>query len=149
MILGCHDDAIKWKHFPSHWPFVRGIHRSPVNSPHKGQWCGALMFSLICSWINGWVNKRKAGDLRCHHAHYDVTVMAYEPNSFASLNLHCLFWNEYDLFNTNYTVLVTYKKNSVRWWYQFSYILYNIHWIRCVTYSFIWRPSQYQGILPV
>ena len=23
-----HDDAIKWKHFPRNWPFVRGIHRS-------------------------------------------------------------------------------------------------------------------------
>ena len=32
-----HDDVIKWKHFPRSWPFVRGIHRSPVNSPHKGQ----------------------------------------------------------------------------------------------------------------
>ena len=29
-----------------------GIHRGPVNSPHKGQWCGALTFSLICVWIN-------------------------------------------------------------------------------------------------
>ena len=28
---------------------------SPVNSPHKGQWRGALMFSLVCVWINGWV----------------------------------------------------------------------------------------------
>ena len=48
-----HDDVIKKKHFPRYWPFVRGIHRSPVNSPHKGQWRGALMFSLICVWING------------------------------------------------------------------------------------------------
>ena len=47
------DDVIKWKHFPRYWPFVQEIHRSPVNSPHKGQWCGALMFSLICVWING------------------------------------------------------------------------------------------------
>ena len=39
-----YDDVIKWKHFPRYWPFVRGIHRSPVNSPHKGQWRGALMF---------------------------------------------------------------------------------------------------------
>ena len=70
-----HDDVIKWKHFPRYWPFVRGIHRSPVNSPHKGQWRGALMFSLICAWINGWVNNREAGDLRRHRAHYDVTVM--------------------------------------------------------------------------
>ena len=45
---GCfHDDVMKWKHFPRNWPFVRGIHRSTVNSPHKGQWRGALMFSLI------------------------------------------------------------------------------------------------------
>ena len=72
---GIHDDVIKWKHFPRYWPFVRGIHRSPVNSPHKGQWHGALMFSLICVWIHGWVNNREAGDLRRYCAHYDVTVM--------------------------------------------------------------------------
>ena len=70
-----HDDVIKWKHFPRYWPFVRGIHRSPVNSPHKGQWRGVLMFSLICARINAWVNNREAGDLRCYRAHYDVTVM--------------------------------------------------------------------------
>ena len=70
-----HDDVIKWKHFPRYWPLVRGIHRSPVNSPHKGQWRGALVFSLICAWINGWANNREAGDLRRYRAHYDVTVM--------------------------------------------------------------------------
>ena len=69
-----HDDVIKWKHFSSYWPFVRGIHRSPVNSPHKGQWHGALMFSLICARINGGVNSREAGDLRRHQAHHDVIV---------------------------------------------------------------------------
>ena len=71
----CHDDVIKWKHFPRYWPFVRGIHRSPVNSPHKGQWRGALIFTLICVWINGWVNNREAVDLRRYRTHYDVTVM--------------------------------------------------------------------------
>ena len=73
-----HDDVIKWKHFPHYWPFVRGnspFTGSPVNSPHKGQWRGALIFSLICGWINGWVNEREAGYLRCRPAHYDVTVM--------------------------------------------------------------------------
>ena len=53
-----------------------GNHQSPVNSPHKGQWHGVLMFSLICAWINGWVNNREAGDLRRHRTHYDVTVMS-------------------------------------------------------------------------
>ena len=71
----CHDDVIKWKHFPRYWPFMRGIHRSPLNSPHNGQWRGALMFSLICTRINGWVNTGQAGDLRRHFAHYDVIVM--------------------------------------------------------------------------
>ena len=72
-----HDDVIAWKHFLRYWPFVRGIHRSPVNSPHKDQWRGTLMFSLICAWINVWVNNREAGDLRRHRAHYDVTVMLF------------------------------------------------------------------------
>ena len=55
---------------------MRGIHRSPVNSPHKGQWRGALMFSLIYVWINGGVNNREAGDLRRYRTHYDVIVMS-------------------------------------------------------------------------
>ena len=72
-----HDDVIKWKHFPRNWPFVREIHRSPVNFPHKGQWRGALMFSLNYAWINDWVNNREAGDLRRQHGHYDVIVMKH------------------------------------------------------------------------
>ena len=48
---------------------------SPVNSQLKGQWHGALMFPLICVWINDRVNNREAGDLRPHRAHYDVVVM--------------------------------------------------------------------------
>ena len=79
--LGCHsrvhDDVIKWKHFPRYWLFVRGIHRVPVNSPHKGQWRGALMFSLICGRINRWVNNGEAGDLRRYRTHYDVIVMMH------------------------------------------------------------------------
>ena len=70
-----HEGVIEWKHFTRYWPFVRGIHRSPVNSLHRGQWRGALMFSSICVCINGWVNNREAGDLRCYRAHCDVIVM--------------------------------------------------------------------------
>ena len=61
-----------------------GIHRSPVNSPHKGHWRGALMFSLICVWINGWVNNGEAGDLRCYRAHYDVIVIQWHAWPAAS-----------------------------------------------------------------
>ena len=49
--------------------------KSPVNSLHKSQWRRALIFSLICAWINRRVKNRKAGDLRRHGAHYDVIVM--------------------------------------------------------------------------
>ena len=83
----CHDDVIKWKHCPRYWPFARGIHRSPVNSPHKGQWRGALMFTLICARINGWVNNREAGDLRRYRTHYDVIVMRKRPENALSRGL--------------------------------------------------------------
>ena len=100
-----HDDVIKWKHLPRYWPFVRGIHRSPVNSPHKGQWRGALMFSLICVWINGWVNNGEAGDLRRYRAHYDVTVMV------SSHNIE--LFPEYYIFSTT-----TFNGHPMRgrWW---------------------------------
>ena len=75
MGLFMHDDGIKWKHFPRYWPFVRGIPRSTVNSPHKAQWRGALMFSFICVWINGWVNTSEAGDLRRYRVRCDVILM--------------------------------------------------------------------------
>ena len=57
----------------------------PVNSLHKGQWHRALMFSLICVWINGWVNSREAGDLRCYRTHYDVAVMAKRHHRLKSI----------------------------------------------------------------
>ena len=64
------DDVIKWKNLLRYCLFG-----APVNSPHKGQWRGPLMFSSICAWINSWVNNREAGDLRRRRAHYDVIVM--------------------------------------------------------------------------
>ena len=78
-----------WRHqmktFSALLAICAGNSPVPVNSPHKGKWRGALMFSLICVWINGWVNNREAGDLRCYRAHYDVTVM------------HPIVFCEYDL----------------------------------------------------
>ena len=80
-----HDDVIKWKHFPRYWPFVRGIHRWPVvrgihrwpmDSPHEGQWRGALMLSFNCAWTNGWAKNRDTGDLRRLCALYDATAMS-------------------------------------------------------------------------
>ena len=64
----------------------------PVNSPHKGQWRGALMFSLIWARINDWVNNREAGDLRRHLGHYDVNVMKFnEAESWTfDIQLTCI-----------------------------------------------------------
>ena len=71
--------ATWWRHqmeaFSALMAICAGNSPVPVNSPHKGQWRGAIMFSLICIWINGWVNNRAAGDLRRYRAHYDVSVM--------------------------------------------------------------------------
>ena len=86
-----HNDVIKWNHFPRYWPFVREIHRSAMNSPHKGQWRGALMFSLTCAWMNDWVNNRGARDLRRHRAHYDVIIINEPCFSSHSVN-KCTSW---------------------------------------------------------
>ena len=68
--------------FTGHW--------SPVNPPHKGLWREALLFSLICSWINGWVNNREAGDLRHNRAHYDVIVMVWLIIPCMLCKLNCI-----------------------------------------------------------
>ena len=113
---------IKWKHFPCYLLFVRGIHGSPVNSPHRGQWRGALMFSLIWAWINRWVNNRETGDWRRHRAHYDVivmTIITVTVNDF-TLNTTNI------LAQTNITIHViqhAYKFGCVHFCYNLS--IYN------------------------
>ena len=73
------NDIARWRHqmetFSALLALCAGNSPVPANSPHKGQWRGALMFPLICVWINDWVNNREAGDLRRHRGHYDVSVM--------------------------------------------------------------------------
>ena len=69
----------RWRHqmetFSALLAIYTGIHRSPVNSLHKGQWRGSLMLSLVCARINGRINNLDAGDLIRHRAHYDAIVM--------------------------------------------------------------------------
>ena len=93
-IIHIHGDVIKWKHFPCYWPFVRGIHRSPVNSTLKGQWCWALKFSLICAWIIDWVNNHEAGDLRRSRSHEDVTVMLLSVSEFFESSFKYIVTND-------------------------------------------------------
>ena len=115
-----HDDVIKWRHSPCYWSFVWGIQRSPVDSPHKGQWRWALMF-FICSWINSWVNNREAGNLRCHRGHYDVIVM--HSNNYANPvygvatichQVRWLRWGHPSLFHTATSLLIIPPKTKFR-----------------------------------
>ena len=87
-MVAYHDDVIKWKYFAHYWPFMRGIHRSPVNFPHRGQWRGALIPSLICAWTNSSANNGDAGDLKRHRSHYDVIVM-YTYSKVRKVELWC------------------------------------------------------------
>ena len=67
---------------------------APVNSPHKRQWRGALMFSLICSWINDWVNNREAGDLRRHQLILTLltTISNWKISYLYSAKFAYAFW---------------------------------------------------------
>ena len=82
------------------WPsnVLANDHRSPVDSPHKRQWRGALMFFFSCAWTNTWVNNRDAGDTRRHCAHYSVTVMAchqVELRERMRLIVNWAIWSKY------------------------------------------------------
>ena len=98
---------------------------SPVNSPHKGQWRGALVFSLICVWIDDWVNNREAGDLRRYRAHYDVIVMI-----FTILNrVQKLIWNRIsDIRVSSYDVDLVHFTNIMD---------------KCINASHIWAFEVY------
>ena len=129
-IFKTHDDVIKWKHFPRYWPFVRGIHWSPVNSPHNGQWRGALMLSLICARINDWVNNGEAGDLRRTCAHYDVIVMILTTVTVISYS--CKTWisiqiNQWIAYWTNSSAL------NWKWLWHCSSVYMN----RCKLFKII------------
>ena len=85
-----YDNIMPWKFFPRYWLFCRGIHRSPVDSTHKGPVTRVLIFSVTSAYTNGWMNHRVAGGLR-HYNNCDVIVMIHrflwgtitltEPNS--------------------------------------------------------------------
>ena len=87
-VANMRDDVIKRKHFPRYWPFVRVFCPSPVISPHRGQWRGALLFSLIWAFTNSWVNNRDAGDLKRHGANYDVIVIGVSIVNYVTPD-HC------------------------------------------------------------
>ena len=64
-----------WRHQMETFSALLALFAGNSRAPYKGQWQGALMFYLLCAWTNGSVNYRDMGELRCHCAHYDITVM--------------------------------------------------------------------------
>ena len=112
-----YDDVIKWKHFPRYWPFVRGIYRWPADSPHKGQWRGALMFTLICAWINGWANNQDAGETslrslwrHCNESATSITglelprMTRMRPGSAICIWMD--FWDNFELDQQNMIFII-------------------------------------------
>ena len=76
-----HDDVIKWKHFPRYWPFVRGIHRWPMDSPHKAsdaeRWC--LFYRRLNKWLSkqswGWWFETPSRSLWRHRNGFAIVVV--------------------------------------------------------------------------
>ena len=56
------------------------VGNSPVTGEFPAQGTVTRSFDIfwMYSWLNDWVNIGQAGDLRCHYAHYDVTVMTVD-----------------------------------------------------------------------
>ena len=116
-----HDDVITWQLFPRYWTFVRGIQRSPMNSPHKGQWHGALVFTFICAWMNGWVNNREAGNLRRHRDQYDVIVMVIVVAVLCRRH-HCAFQYKFVWSCFIFQLYVPYATTMVSTSYHMTWI---------------------------
>ena len=96
---------------------MRGIHRSPVNSPHKDQWRGALLFSFICAWINAWVNNGEAGDLRRHLRIYFLKIKTVLGLGFLNQsNVNILRdISKYSIFTSCSGLIAVYSRQCLGW----------------------------------
>ena len=128
----CYDDVSKNGNISALLALCVG--NSPVNPPppphtHKGQWRGALMLSLICTWIHGWVNNREAGVLSRHCAHYDVIIkLALWPLPCfnAMIHLENIYWGVYQVMSNNWHESIHKSKSS-----QINFIVVQITTTDC------------------
>ena len=97
-----YDDVMTWKHVPHHWPFVRGIHWSLVDSPHKGPVMGnfdvffdvalnkLLNKQLNCQWFEiPWHHFSEYGQAS-HHGRFKwhrAPIWDVDPTKFESSQL--------------------------------------------------------------
>ena len=89
------------------------------------------MFSLICVWINGWINNREAGDLRRYRAHSDVIVMNTIWPQGDKFTLFTGGWQQAATLNIRSRSLV---------------ILHNNEWPFCMDHS-LYALSQWETAL--
>ena len=124
-----HDDVIICKLLPRCWPFLGRLHRSPVNSLHKGQWRGALMVSLMGDRTNGWVNNRDIVFFRCHRTHYDVIVMFLDSQFTCPFFSRCTSRPDTELWISSCSPWL--RHNSSRWYWRMvgdaSWLTMNVH----------------------
>ena len=90
-LIGCHDDVMLWKLFPCYWRLVRGIHRSPRDSPHKRSVKCRFLFLLILAQPNCWTNRGVDDDLRPQNVDFNaITCLAScTPRWHDSAACHC------------------------------------------------------------
>ena len=149
-----------WRHqmetFSALLAICAGNSPVPVNSPHKGQWRGALMFTLICARINDWVKNPEAGDLRRHLDHYDVSVMNLTMPSAKwrpfCLNLialmHRVVWGKKCLCpifrvstlhrgneNTGHSIPIYWQLNMMTYFCRWHSEIYFRGWKNCIVIS--------------
>ena len=157
-----------WRHqmetFSALLALCAGNSPVPVNSPHKGQWRGALMFSLMCVRINDWVNNREAGDVRRHSGHYDVSVigayhydftLAIKRNSKPHIgtppkNKQRLRFNIYTITVRNLTSVDKLKAPCMHidlqtWWGIFAKN-HRQDWINIYPFQLIWLSPAYSHV---
>ena len=108
-----HDDVIKWIYIfriPGHL-----CGNSPVTGEFPAQRPVNRSFDVFCAWISGWVNNGEADDLRCHHAHYDISVMeGCDLSLFVALIILLSLYLKYLIYHQ--THLVYWNSLQVSWW---------------------------------
>ena len=140
-----------WRHqmetFSALLALCAGNSPVPVNSPHKGQWRGALMFSFICAWINDWINNRQAGDLRRHCGHYYVNIMCRQedPVTFIWRKFHKEYPQPSEtkiILNITYLIFIQVRRGSMSKLNihieSDNYRLWNGAFLMCVNIQWNW-----------
>ena len=128
-LMAYHDDVIIWEHFPRNWPFVRGIHLSPVDFPHKGQWRGASMFTLIYILLLLHPNKRLSKPSRRRWFETPLRPLWRQCIANGQVTHHCIHSAQCGAF----------RLSNARWltpgdWQLHSYLIKPIMHITCSTW---------------